>query len=55
MCRDGMPQILSIQKAIKDNKVPDPILIAVPNTVDSGGVCLQIFLVPELRHLLYQS
>ena len=54
MCRDGMPQILSIQKAIKDNKLPDPILVAVPNTIDSGGVCWPNFLVPGLRHSFYQ-
>ena len=39
MCRDGMPQILSTRKVIKDNETPDPVLIAVPNTIDSGGVC----------------
>lgn len=55
MCRDGMPQIISTQKAIKDNKVPDPILIAVPNTIDSGGVCWHFFLVPELKHISYQN
>ena len=37
MCRDGMPPI-SAQKTIKDNRIPDPILIAVPNTIDSGGI-----------------
>ena len=38
MCRDGMPQLLSTQKALKDANLPDPVLIAVPNTVDSGAV-----------------
>ena len=38
MCRDGMPQPLSSQNALKDAKLLDPILIAVPNTVDSGAV-----------------
>ena len=38
MCRDGMPQILSTQKVLKDTNMPEPILIAVPNTIDSGGV-----------------
>ena len=38
MCRDGMPQVLSSVKALQDKAVPCPILIAVPNTVDSGGV-----------------
>ena len=44
MCRDGMPQVLSTQKVLKDNNMPEPILIAVPNTIDSGGVCLALFL-----------
>ncbi len=39
MCRDGMPQAVFTQKALKDAKLPDPILVAVPNTVDSGAVC----------------
>ena len=39
MCCDGMPQVLSTMKAIKDSKTPDPILIAVPSTFDSDGVC----------------
>lgn len=38
MCRDGMPQVLSSVKALQDKDVPCPILVAVPNTVDSGGV-----------------
>lgn len=38
MCRDGMPQGPSTTKALKDANLPDPILIAVPNTVDSGAV-----------------
>lgn len=38
MCRDGMPQTMITQKALKDASLPDPILIAVPNTVDSGAV-----------------
>lgn len=38
MCHDGMPQVLSSVKALQDKDVPCPILIAVPNTVDSGGV-----------------
>lgn len=38
MCRDGMPQTLSMQKALKEMNVPDPLLIAVPNTIDSGGI-----------------
>lgn len=38
MCRDGMPQGPSSMKALQDKDVPCPILIAVPNTMDSGGV-----------------
>lgn len=38
MCRDGMPQVLSSVKVLQDKDVPCPILVAVPNTVDSGGV-----------------
>lgn len=38
MCRDGMPQVLASVKALPDKDAPCPILIAVPNTVDSGGV-----------------
>ena len=38
MCRDGMPQVPSPTKALQDEDAPCPILIAVPNTVDSGGV-----------------
>lgn len=38
MCRDGMPQTMITRKALKDASLPDPILIAVPNTVDSGAV-----------------
>lgn len=38
MCRDGIPQVISSVKALQDKNVPCPILIAVPNTMDSGGV-----------------
>ncbi|KAL9036011.1 MAG: hypothetical protein Q9214_006323, partial [Letrouitia sp. 1 TL-2023] len=38
MCRDGLPQQLSYDIAIVDQKPEPPILIAVPNTVDSGGI-----------------
>ncbi len=38
MCHDGMPQVPSSLKTLQDKHVPCPILIAVPNTVDSGGV-----------------
>lgn len=39
MCRDGMPQAVFAQNALRDAKLPDPILVTVPNTVDSGAVC----------------
>lgn len=38
MCRDGMPQAFSAAKALQGTHAPCPILIAVPNTVDSGGI-----------------
>ncbi|KAL8782652.1 MAG: hypothetical protein Q9213_005191 [Squamulea squamosa] len=38
MCLDGMPQPYTIHTAIKARNHPPPILIAVPNTIDSGGV-----------------
>lgn len=38
MCRDGIPQVISSVKVLKDKDVPCPILIAVPNTMDSGGI-----------------
>lgn len=38
MCRDGMPQAPSSVKALQTKDTPCPILIAVPNTTDSGGV-----------------
>lgn len=40
MCNDGMPQCPSPKKAIEETKKPNPILVAVPNAVDSNGVCL---------------
>ena len=38
MCRDGMPQAPCAVKAVQSKDNPCPILIAVPNTMDSGGV-----------------
>ncbi|KAL8669309.1 MAG: hypothetical protein Q9168_006091 [Polycauliona sp. 1 TL-2023] len=38
MCLDGMPQPYAMHTAIKARKSPRPILIAVPNTIDSGGI-----------------
>ncbi|KAL8910908.1 MAG: hypothetical protein Q9171_003863 [Xanthocarpia ochracea] len=38
MCLDGMPQPHAIHAAVKARKHPSPILIAVPNTMDSGGI-----------------
>ena len=39
MCVDGMPQLDS-SGMITSKYAPKPILVAVPNTVDSGGVRL---------------
>jgi hypothetical protein len=38
MCSDGMPQMHATGMVIKDGNDYKPVLIAVPNTVDSGGV-----------------
>lgn len=38
MCLDGIPQPYTARIAIKAKSHPPPILIAVPNTIDSGGV-----------------
>ncbi|KAI4137972.1 MAG: hypothetical protein LQ341_004878 [Variospora aurantia] len=38
MCLDGIPQPYTARMAIKAKSHPPPILIAVPNTIDSGGV-----------------
>ncbi|CAD6589509.1 MAG: ASTRA complex subunit [Alectoria sarmentosa] len=38
VCRDGIPQIPSSVRALQYKKAPYPVLIAVPNTVDSGGI-----------------
>ncbi|KAL8930931.1 MAG: hypothetical protein Q9208_000032 [Pyrenodesmia sp. 3 TL-2023] len=38
MCLDGIPQPHKVHMAIKAQKHPPPILVAVPNTMDSGGI-----------------
>ena len=38
MCYDGTPQTTSDDMTIRDNYEHKPIRVAVPNTVDSGGV-----------------
>ena len=38
MCIDGMPQTVFTGPIIEDKTTPKPILLAVPNTVDSGGI-----------------
>ena len=38
MCLDGMPQVDSMGLTIESPHAPKPVLIAVPNTVNSGGV-----------------
>lgn len=40
MCLDGMPPPRGLGKAIQASKAPRPILVAVPDAVDSGGVSL---------------
>lgn len=41
MCFDGMPQGKSSSKVFSDVNMPRPILFAVPNAVDAGGVCAE--------------
>lgn len=38
MCNDGMPQLNSNGSMLLDKGARTPILVAVPNTIDSGGV-----------------
>ena len=38
MCEDGMLQHCHSQTAIEDGHIPKPVLVAVPNTVDSNSV-----------------
>lgn len=38
MCNDGMPQLNSNGLTLLDKGARKPILVAVPNTIDSGGV-----------------
>lgn len=38
MCFDGIPQPVFAGPVIEDGTPPKPILLAVPNTVDSGGI-----------------
>ncbi len=38
MCFDGMPQPVFSRPVVEDKSMPKPILLAVPNTVDSGGI-----------------
>ncbi len=38
MCFDGMPQPMFAGQVLEDKTTPKPILLAVPNTVDSGGI-----------------
>ena len=51
MCYDGMPQISSSIKAVKDSNALSPILFAVPNAIDSGGVSFK----PSLHTILLMS
>lgn len=38
MCLDGLPQPQSLHMASNAKKDQPPILVAVPNTIDSGGI-----------------
>ena len=38
MCYDGMPEYASCCKRVRNTDAPDPILLSVPNAIDSGGV-----------------
>lgn len=38
VCNDGMPQVNSNGLTLLDKGARKPILVAVPNTIDSGGV-----------------
>ena len=38
MCIDGMPLPIPARPIIEDKITPKPVLLAVPNTVDSGGI-----------------
>ena len=38
MCYDGMPEYASSCGLLKDTDAPEPILLSVPNAIDSGGV-----------------
>ncbi|KAI4205757.1 MAG: hypothetical protein LQ350_000254 [Teloschistes chrysophthalmus] len=46
MCLDDMPQPSTPHAAIKASKHPPPILVAVPNTMDSGGK-IDIYQLPS--------
>ncbi|KAL9127744.1 MAG: hypothetical protein Q9217_003427 [Psora testacea] len=50
MCYDGMPQTVSSStKALKDPNAPNPILIAVPNAIDNGGI--DVFQLPSQKRV----
>ena len=38
MCYDGMPQAPSTAEVVEEPKFARPVLFAVPNAIDSGGV-----------------
>ncbi|KAG8527564.1 uncharacterized protein KY384_007717 [Bacidia gigantensis] len=47
MCYDGMPHAISARNAVTDTTVICPILFAVPNAIDSGGI--DIFELPSRK------
>ena len=52
MCLDGMPQPYTVHTAIIAREHPPPILIAVPNTMDSGGVSIHQSCPPMNAYML---
>ena len=38
LCSDGMPPPQGMNRAVQASKGLKPVLVAVPNTIDSGGV-----------------
>lgn len=52
MCLDGIPHPYTVHTAIKARNHPPPILIAVPNTMDSGGVSIHQSYSPMDAYML---
>ena len=54
MCLDGMPQPYPLKMAIEAKEHPPPILVAVPNTMDSGGVSIYKSLLFQCHAAAYE-